>query len=169
MAEFLDEVERCIPSLRRYARALEQDRDRADDLVQDTLERALSRRALFRTGGNMRGWLLTILHNLHVNELRRRAVRAGTVPIEAAGANLSAPAPQPGRMAVRDLQQALLQLGDDHRQVILLVALEGMAYREVAEVLGVPLGTVMSRLARARERLRQLMDGDETPPLRRVK
>jgi RNA polymerase sigma-70 factor, ECF subfamily len=169
MAEFLDEVERCIPSLRRYARALERDHDRADDLVQDTLERALSRRALFRRGGNMRGWLLTILHNLHVNELRRRAVRSGTVPLEAAGAALSAPAPQPGRMVVRDLQQALLQLGDDHRQVLLLVALEGMAYREVAEVLGVPLGTVMSRLARARERLRQLMDGTETPPLRRVK
>jgi RNA polymerase sigma-70 factor, ECF subfamily len=72
-------------------------------------------------------------------------------------------------MAMRDLHQALMQLGDDQRQVLLLVALEGMAYREVAEILGVPLGTVMSRLARARERLRQLMDGRETPPLRRVK
>lgn len=169
MADFLDEMERCIPSLRRYARALVDDRDLADDLVQDALERALSRRHIFRPSGNLRGWLLTILHNLHVNERRRQAVRRGSVPIDQLGDRLSRPAEQPGRLAARDLRLALEQLSPDQRQVVLLVALEGMAYKEVAELLKIPLGTVMSRLARGRERLRQLMEGGDVPTLRRVK
>ena len=167
MADFLDEVERCIPSLRRYARALSADRDRADDLVQDCLERALSRRHIFRPSGNLRGWLLTILHNLHVNELRRQAVRAGTVPLSTVEAGLGRPGEQAGRLIAMDLRAALLRLPEDQRRVLLLVAVEGLAYKEVAGLLDIPLGTVMSRLARGRERLRELMDGGDAPGLRR--
>jgi len=142
MDGFLDEMERCVPALRRYARALVRDADAADDLVQDCLERALGRRYLWRPTGSVRAWLFTILHNIHANQARRRAGR-GTevgmeVGMEAADGTLARPADQDGRMAALDVIRALDSLDDDHRQVILLVALEGLAYREVADVLGVP-------------------------------
>jgi len=169
MDGFLDEMERCVPALRRYARALVRDADAADDLVQDCLERALGRRHLWRPTGSVRAWLFTILHNIHANQARSRAGRGTEVAAEAADGALAQPADQDGRLAALDVIRALDSLDDGHRQVILLVALEGLAYREVADVLGIPIGTVMSRLSRGRDRLRALTGPDPIPSLRRVK
>jgi RNA polymerase sigma-70 factor (ECF subfamily) len=167
--DFLSEIEQCIPSLRRYARALMRDRERADDLVQDCLERAISRRRLYRPNGSLRAWLFTIMHNLYANEVRRQSTQPGLVPVEDIGDTLSRPAEQTDRLVMRDIGVALDLLSGDQRQVLLLVALEGLSYTEVAAVQGVPIGTVMSRLSRARERLALLLDGDPASRLRRVK
>lgn len=163
---FLDQLERWVPNLRRYARALTRNRDQADDLVQDCLERALSRRHLWNEDGNTRAWLFTIMHNIHANDTRRYSTRPPAVPIE--DDTLSQPAAQTARLAGLDMAAALEALPDEQRQVILLVALEGMRYGEIAELLGVAPGTVMSRLSRGRERLRRLME-DGAPDLRVVK
>ena len=137
----------CIPRLRRYARALVGDRAAADDLVQDTLERAWGKFSLWRRGSDMRAWLFGIMHNLHVDQ--RRKPRLDTQELDEEASEL----------ALRDLQSALSQLPDEQREVLLLVALQEMSYEEVASTLGIPVGTVMSRLSRGRERLRLLMDG----------
>lgn len=165
---FLDSLERWIPNLRRYARALTRDREQADDLVQDCLERALSRRHLWSEDGNTRAWLFTIMHNIHANDTRRNSSRPATVPIEDEVAPGARPPAQMLRVTGLETAAALQELSDEQRQVILLVALEGMSYGEVAETLGVAQGTVMSRLSRGRERLRQLME-DGAPGLRIVK
>jgi len=171
VTDLVTEVERNTPALRRYARALLRDVDAAADLVQDTLERALSRLHLFQVGSNPRAWLFTILHNLHVNAARRgRRFVANVAPDGEQRAPSGVAAEQHGALIVRDLARALEMLGDDQRQVVLLVGLEEMSYREAAEVIGVPVGTVMSRLARGRERLRRLMEeGGGASGLRRVK
>ncbi len=146
-----------IPRLRRYARAMLGDRAAADDLVQDTLERAWSRCALWRAGSDLRAWLFSIMHNLRVDQLRRPSVPTHSID----GDNFEVPtrATQADRLEVRDLETALRQLPDEQREVLLLVALEDLGYAEIASTLGIPVGTVMSRLARGRERLRLLMDG----------
>jgi RNA polymerase sigma-70 factor (ECF subfamily) len=147
-----------VPRLRRYAHALAASREDADDLVQDTLERAWARSALWRGVVDMRAWLFGIMHNLHVDRLRRG--RLATVPIdEFTPEGRVAPA-QDERLAVRDLQAALDRLSAEQREVLLLVALEDMSYADIARTLGIPIGTVMSRLARGRERLRTLLDGN---------
>jgi RNA polymerase sigma-70 factor (ECF subfamily) len=160
-----------IPRLRRYARALIGDDGEADDLIQDTLERALARLPQWREGDNPRKWLFSILHNLHIDGLRRRSRRPPHVGLESVGADQSEPAADGA--SSHDLDSALRHLSGDQRQVVLLVGLEGLSYAETAEVLKIPVGTVMSRLARGRDRLRTLMDyqgGDNSrPPLRRVK
>ena len=158
-----------LPRLRRYARALVGDASAADDLVQDCVERALSRLALFRAGTNMRSWLFTIMHNVHVNAVRRRYRAPDTEPLAPGHeARHAQEPPQPAAIAARDVAGALGKLSDDHRQILLLVGLEDMSYRETAAVLGVPVGTVMSRLARGRRRLRSLMEESE-PVIRRMK
>jgi RNA polymerase sigma-70 factor (ECF subfamily) len=167
-----DAVTAEIPRLRRYARALMGDDGEADDLIQDTLERALARLAQWREGDNPRKWLFSILHNLHVDGLRRRSRRPPHVGLESVGVDQSAPAADGA--SGHDLDSALQHLSGDQRRVVLLVGLEGLSYAETAEVLNIPVGTVMSRLARGRERLRMLMDyqggdSDSRPPLRRVK
>jgi RNA polymerase sigma-70 factor (ECF subfamily) len=159
---FLDHLERWIPNLRRYARALTRDREQADDLVQDCLERALSRRHLWRAEGNTRAWLFTIMHNIHANDTRRNSNRPATVPIDAEAGHHARPPGQLPRLAGLEMAAALEALSDEQRQVVLLVALEGMSYGEVAETLGIAQGTVMSRLSRGRERLRQLMEEGPT-------
>lgn len=164
------EIAGHIPHLRRYARALRRDSLTADDLVQDCLERALSRLHLFRPGTNLRTWLFTILHNLHVNDLRRRARRPDDVPLDERIEAGPAHADRPNTpLVIRDLSRALEQLAEEQRAVLLLIGLEEMSYKEASEVLDIPIGTVMSRLARGRERLRQLMEGGDAPVLRRVK
>jgi len=145
-----------IPRLRRYARALVGERARADDLVQDTLERAWVKLHLFRAGTDLRAWLFTVMHNVYVNQIR--AAREMVELDEAALEGISAD-PQGDRLDMRDLERALHRLPAEQRQVLLLVALEDMSYDEAARALGVPIGTVMSRLSRARERLRALMYG----------
>src|SRR5262245_8427392 len=161
-----------LPRLRRYARALLGDDGEADDLIQDTLERALARLQQWRDGENPRKWLFSILHNLHVDGLRRKSRRPPHVGLESIGADQSAPAADGA--SGRDLDRALQLLSGEQRKVVLLVGLEGLSYAETAEVLDIPVGTVMSRLARGRERLRTLMDyegGDKNgrASLRRVK
>lgn len=155
----LERLEQEIPALRRFARALVGHPERADDLVQDTLERALTRLDSYTPGTNMRAWLFTILRNAHINELRR--ARTTTAPDETLEA-LSPPAPagQDHGLAMRDLQRALAQLTPEMREVLLLIGLEGLSYEEAADVLGAKVGTVKSRLCRGREALRRLMDGD---------
>ncbi len=170
----MDETRRLIvdqiPHLRRYACALLGDPDAADDLVQDSLTRAMDRLHLWRPGTNMRAWLFSILHNQHVNAARRRARRPDRVGLEPAHDGLhAAPPEQDAGPGLRDLGRALDQLSEDQRQAVLLVGLEGLAYAEAAEVLDVPLGTVMSRLNRGRQRLRELMGADAAPAIRRVK
>jgi RNA polymerase sigma-70 factor (ECF subfamily) len=164
----VEAVLREVPRLRRYAVALLADRARADDLVQDTLERALGRLHLWQSGTDMRRWLFTIMHNLHVNAVRRSIRRGSETTLEDAEDRLVQAASQTDSVAVRDLGRALQRLPDEQAEVLILVALEGMAYREVAQVLDIPLGTVMSRLSRARQALRRYLDGEDSPALRRV-
>ena len=150
-----------VPRLRRYARALAGNRDDADDLVQDTLERAWAKSALWRGVADMRGWLFSIMHNLHVDGVRRP--RVATQALDDDTPEVAVAATQGERLAVLDLQAALDQLPVEQRQIVLLVALEDMSYADVAATLGIPIGTVMSRLSRGRERLRALMDGRAEP------
>ena len=145
-----------IPRLRRYARALVGDRATADDLVQDTLERAWAKLHLYRRGTDLRAWLFTVMHNVHVN--RVRATRP-TDLIEDEMPELAQRAPPGDTLLVRDLDRAITRLPAEQRAVLLLVTLEEMSYDEVARTLGIPIGTVMSRLSRAREKLRSLMLG----------
>jgi RNA polymerase sigma factor (sigma-70 family) len=159
-------VEPLIPALRRYARALLRDRTEADDLVQDCLERAVSRWHQRRTDRNPRPWLFSILHNLAMNHLGQRHP-GQRVPIEDAEEGALGTSPrQPDALRHRDLLRGLEQLSLDQSTVLLLVAVEGVSYAEAAQILDVPIGTVMSRLARARGRLMQLMEGEsEQPPV----
>jgi len=154
------DIEAEIPRLRRYARALTRDVVTADDLVQDCLTRALGKLHLWQEGSDLRAWLFTILHNQHVNHIRR-SVREGAVVAFNESEPLLSRAPQQGkRLELRDLERAVAKLPTEQRSVVLLVGLEGMRYEEVAAVLGVPVGTVRSRLSRGREALRRLTGAD---------
>lgn len=146
-----------IPRLRRYARALTGDASAADDLVQDALERALLKQSLWREGTDLRAWLFTLMHNLFINQVRSAAA-SRLVPMDDAHAELPQ-AQATDRLEIRDLDAALQALPEEQRAVVLLVGLEQMTYDEAARVLDVPIGTVMSRLSRGRERLRQLLHG----------
>lgn len=166
------EIEAQIPSLRRYGRALTGNRATADDLVQDTLERALARLSLWRPGSSMRAWLFTIMRNLWISEVQRRAIRPALHSLDDVAEPSQLPS-QIDRLVLRDLGAALAALAEEQREIVLLVGLEGMGYAEAAEVTGVPIGTVMSRLKRGRDRLARLMQGVEPlgtePKLRRVR
>ena len=163
MGTFHQDIAAAIPALRRYARALPRDAETADDLVQDTLVRALRSEHLFH-GGDVRSWLYTILTNLNRNRLRSLSRRPTVMPIEDNDAP-DAAGPEAGG---RDIERALALLVDEQRTALLLVVLEGLTYREVADVQGVPIGTVMSRRARARVQIKTYLDG-ERPALRRIK
>lgn len=158
-----------IPRLRRYARALTGSREAADDLVQDTLERALKRSALFRPGGNARAWLFTIMHNLFVNGVRSaEATRVTALSESHEQQALHDSADE--NLLVRDIGRALGQLPFEQREVVLLVGLEELSYEDTASVIGSPVGTVMSRLSRGRERLRALLTADSgAGPLKVIK
>ena len=148
-----------IPRLRRYARALLRDRDAADDLVQECLERALSRLDNWRTGDSPRRWLFTIMHHLFIDETRKARRRSETMalPIEALD-HLGSPAVQIDNVASREILDALQAISPERRAAILMVAIEGFSYAEAANALGVPAGTLMSRISRGREELRALLD-----------
>lgn len=155
-----------LPRLRRYAQALVGNRAAADDLVQDTLERAWTRAAQWRAGSDLAVWLLSIMHNLRVDQLRRSGLpltffheQEIDVPIRAT---------QTDQREIADLATALAQVPEEQRAVLLLVGLEELSYAEVSATLGIPMGTVMSRLARGRERLRQILAGREPGPQLRV-
>jgi RNA polymerase sigma-70 factor (ECF subfamily) len=154
-----------VPRLRRYARALTGDHTRADDLVQDTLERAWNKLHLWRRGSDLRAWMFSIMHNVLMNQVRQNKIIA--LPLDDEALEIPVRPQQADGLEMRDLAAALTGLPVEYREVILLIGLEQMSYEEAAQVLGVPLGTIMSRLSRGRERLRALMAG--TPVLRRVK
>ncbi|MEJ5031119.1 RNA polymerase sigma factor [Comamonas sp. MYb69] len=150
------EIVACIPSLRRYARGLVSDPDRADDLVQDTLERAWSRLSMWQKRNELRAWMFGIMHNHFIDRLRAQRSR----PEDSAGdelPELPQRAQQTDALEVRDLDRLLQRLPPEQREVLLLVSVEELSYQEVAQITGVPLGTVMSRLSRARARLRDEM------------
>lgn len=175
-----------IPGLRRYARALTGDAWAADDLVQDTLERACGKWRLWRAGSDLRAWLFTLMHNLFVSQMRERPRQPGSGGTGDPDDELRwLQAPQAATDVAIDLQRCLLRLPPEQRAVLLLVSLEDLSYAEVARITGVPVGTVMSRLSRGRSRLQELMEGVVTrhpgddrgtpraratpaPPLRRV-
>jgi RNA polymerase sigma-70 factor, ECF subfamily len=160
MKDFAQLLEAEIPRLRRYARALTRDVVRADDLVQNCLARALAKRHLWQPGTDLRAWLFTILHNQHVNDVRRSVRDANSVSIDEIAPTLTTYSNAIPNLELRDLEAALAKLPQEQRQVILLVGLEGMPYEEVASILRVPVGTVRSRLSRGREQLRMLMGMD---------
>jgi RNA polymerase sigma-70 factor, ECF subfamily len=157
MAHIRHTIEAEIPALRRYARALVRDTISADDLVQECLTRALDKFALWREGTNLRTWLFTILHNQYVSQKYRPVHTDATVELDETWPPLRLLSTQDKRLELRDLDRALSQLSEEQRAVVLLVGLEDMSYFEVSEVLGVPVGTVRSRLSRGRLALRGLM------------
>jgi len=161
MSEFHRLIEREIPRLRRYARALTRSADRADDLVQETLMRAIAKCHLWQEGTDLRAWLFTIMHNQYVNMVRRAMRDGANVDIEQISSALVATTDPTASRQLRELERALSRLRGEHREVILLVGLEGMSYEAAAQILDVPVGTVRSRLSRGRDALRQLMDMPE--------
>lgn len=169
MTQFMDEIEECVPALRRYARALTHDPDRADDLVQDCLERAIRKRGLWRPSGTVRSWMFRILLNIHRNDVRQLRRAPAPVSLDALpGSDPAGPDVQPGRLALAETARAMQALPLEQREALLLVAVEEMSYAEAAAVLAIPAGTLMSRLARARATLRDLTQ-TEAPKLRTVK
>jgi RNA polymerase sigma-70 factor, ECF subfamily len=149
-----------IGALRRYARALQRDAGAADDLVQECFCRALAKSHLWHEGTDLRAWLFTMLHNLHISEVRRAARRKSHIDVEDVASTLAVAAEAPSAMGFRDLERVIASLPAAWQQSLLLVGLEGREYREVAAILGIPIGTVRSRLARTRERLRGLIGED---------
>ena len=174
MGRHANQVVAHIPRLRRYALALLRDPQRAEDLLQETLARALGRMHFWRVGSDLRAWLFSIMHNQFANDCRSAARRPQMVDWDGIQGTVGEPASAAGAdsgVGIDDIEVALLQLPTEQRAVLLLVSLEGLSYAETARALGVKPGTVMSRLYRARERLRELLDH---PPatgntLRRVK
>ena len=161
MTEFARLLEAQLPRLRRYARALTRDPSRADDLVQDTLVRALDKQHLYQDGTNLRAWLFTLMHNQHVNNARRNVREDNTLDVDTVAAHLVAVTDPTASRQLRELDEAIGKLAMEQRQVILLIGLEGMSYEEAAAILDVPIGTVRSRLSRGREALRRLMGMEE--------
>jgi RNA polymerase sigma-70 factor (ECF subfamily) len=161
MTEFARSLEAQLPRLRRYARALTHDSSRADDLIQDTLVRALAKQHLYQDGTNLRAWLFTLMHNQYVNNARRNVREDNSLDVDTVAAHLVAVTDPTASRQLRELDEAIGKLAIEQRQVILLIGLEGMSYEESAAILNVPIGTVRSRLSRGREALRRLMGMDE--------
>src|SRR5438093_11006199 len=168
MTDFGRMLEAEIPRLRRYARALTRNLSSADDLVQSCLVRAVAKQHLWQPGTDLRAWLFTILHNQHVNDVRRSVREGINVAVEEMAPVLTVQSNAVAVLQLRDLEAAIARLPQEQRQVILLVGLEGMRYEEVALILGIPVGTVRSRLSRGREQLRKLMDLDDEASFRPI-
>ena len=164
----------ALPRLRRYARVLTGDLNRADDLVQDTLTRAWAKRELWQEGSDLRAWLFTIMHNVHINQFSLRQREFSEISLDAdegaAGAwEIPVRATQSDRVELAELFAQISRLPDEQREVLLLAAVEEMRYQDIAKVLCVPIGTVMSRLSRAREKLRRMTGDAYSSPLKVVK
>lgn len=155
---FADALVAQLPSLRRYAVALAGNAALADDLVQDCIERALAQKAQLRESERLAGWLRRILYNLYIDEIRRGRRRGREQDISELADHLELSAPAPDNSATQEFLRAVNRLSTEHRQILLLISVEELSYREIAEELEIPMGTVMSRLARARERLREMME-----------
>ena len=175
MDEMLSLVEPLIPTLRRYARGLLRDVEAADDTVQDCLEKVVDNWHR-RRNDDPRTWIFAILHNLAINRLRQKTRRGYAIPIEDMPDEMNATAAtQEETIYGKEVLLAIERLPPDHRSVILLISVEDLSYAEAAKVLGVPVGTVMSRLSRAREQLRAILESPRAnatagqPQLRIVK
>ena len=169
MPEFLLELEQCIPALRRYASSLFHQQEEADDLVQDCLERALNKQSLWQQGSSLRAWLFTMQHNLYINKLRSEKRKPQMIPETDLLTHKLEPSQTEALM--NDITFCMQQLPEDQREVLLLVTVEGFTYKEVGKIMNIPVGTVMSRLSRARKLLQNLMNGSKpvAPILRSVK
>ncbi len=154
---FADALVAQLPGLRRYAMALVGNAALADDLVQDCIERALGQEAQLREAERLGGWLRRILYHLYIDEIRRNRRRGREQDINELADNLELSAPAPDNSAMKEFVQAVNRLSAEHRQILLLVSVEELSYRQIADELEIPLGTVLARLARARQRLRELM------------
>ena len=152
-----------LPKVRRHAIGLLYNRADAEDLVQDCLETALARQSTLQDPGRLRGWLFAILNNLFLMRMRTNSRRGVTIPIDEFTDGLVNSSAADDRGMALDLARAMGQLSLEHRQILLLLNVEGYRYDEIAEILGMPIGTVMSRLARARQRLRALLEGHDLP------
>lgn len=167
--EIATRIEPLVPGLRRYAYGLVRDAVAADDLVQDCLERAVGGWHSRRSDGDLRAWLFAILRNLHLSELRRKRRRGPHVEFDESFHRGAVEGGQDAGAMLRDVMRGLDALSEEHRTLLLLVGVEDLSYEEAARVVGLPIGTVMSRLCRARERLRTYMESGTKPVLRRVK
>jgi RNA polymerase sigma-70 factor (ECF subfamily) len=167
--KFADGLVAQLPGLRRYAVALTGNAAVADDLVQDCIERALRQADQLRDLHSLPGWLRRILYHLYIDEIRRRRGRGQQQDIMAFVDHPELSVAAVDRAAAWDFVRAIHTLSAEHRQILLLVGLEELSYREVADELGIPLGTVMSRLARARERLRSLIENGHVVPFPAIK
>lgn len=163
LVAFRDELIEQIPRLRRFAVGLTGDRTRGDDLVQDTLVKAMANEHRFQAGTNLVAWLLKIMRNHFISEVRRIAVRSEVAVNENAAAFGATPASQSDHMELKELERALSTLADEQRMAILLVSLEGLSYEEAAGVMGIPIGTIRSRVSRARQQLRQELERPDRP------
>ncbi|MBX9468882.1 MAG: sigma-70 family RNA polymerase sigma factor [Rhizobium sp.] len=154
-----------LAALRRYARSLVRNPDEAEDLVHDALVRALERKSTFKSGGSIRNWLMSILHNTHIDRLRRDLAvnRRNDAAIELA--DLVAPAAQEHSVRLAEVRDAFLALPEEQREALHLVAIEELSYQEAADVLNIPVGTLMSRISRARARLRAMEGGEDAIPV----
>ncbi len=169
MDEIASLLEPLIPGLRRYAWALLRDEEAADDLVQDTLERAISRWEQRRRNGDLKAWLFTIQRNLFLNDVRQQKRRGPHVGAEALD-DLPAPGCDPeASIGLSDVLSGLDALPEEQRSILLLVSVEDLSYEQAAHVLNLPLGTVMSRLSRARKKMRQVLEAGRSVVMRRVK
>lgn len=154
-----DPITQELPALRRFALALSRDHAEADDLVQEALLRGHERRASFRAGGNLRSWLFAILRNAFIDRKRQRLAETRREAAVTAHAPTAIPAAQEAAVRLGQLRAAFLDLPEDQREALSLIAIEGLTYAEAADVAQVPLGTLMSRVARARASLRAFEDG----------
>lgn len=154
-----------LAALRRYARSLVRNPDDAEDLVHDTLVRALERRSTFRSGGSIRNWLMSILHNTHIDRLRRDRATHRRQDAALELTELVAPAGQEHAVRLGQVRDAFLALPEEQREALHLVAIEELSYHEAADVLNIPVGTLMSRISRARARLRAMEGGEEANPV----
>jgi RNA polymerase sigma-70 factor (ECF subfamily) len=161
VSDFQTLLEAQVPRLRRYARALTRNRDRADDLVQDTLVRAISKQQLWQEGTNLRAWLFTLMHNQFVNDLRRSQRESGNIDLADIPSSLTAVSDPTASVQLKELEIALGRLSTEQRETILLAGLENFRYEHIAEIFAVPIGTVRSRLSRGREALRRELEGKE--------
>ena len=162
--ETLHLIEAEIPRLRRYARYIRRDFDHADDLVQECLARAIAKIHTWQPGTNLRAWLFVILRNCHIDEIRRSRQMDSLDDRVSDEPSLTTPANQETCLVLSEVRDAFLALSEEHREVLLLVVIEGLPYEEAAAILRMPVGTVRSRLSRARQALRQAFElGDETP------
>jgi RNA polymerase sigma-70 factor (ECF subfamily) len=162
------ELVAALPRLRRYARVLTGDGNRADDLVQDTLARAWEKRGLWLAGSDLRAWLFTIMHNVHVNQFARRRREQAESSLDAeegpaAGLEIPVRATQSDRLELAEVLTHIARLPTEQREVLILAAVEELRYDEIARIQGIPIGTVMSRLNRAREKLRRMVSDPPTP------